>query len=82
MNTGVIGLALDGPVGALVEVNSETDFVARNSKFQDFVGKALAAALRRARERDPAAAARKGGGNAVRSLNVKQLLQTQPPGTA
>jgi elongation factor Ts len=34
---GLIGLALDGPRGALVEVNSETDFVARNELFQDFV---------------------------------------------
>ena len=34
---GLIGLAIDGTSGALVEVNSETDFVARNEKFQAMV---------------------------------------------
>jgi elongation factor Ts len=34
---GLIGVATRGPVGALVEVNSETDFVARNRAFQSFV---------------------------------------------
>ncbi len=42
---GLIGLALDGPRGALVEVNSETDFVARNEQFQDFVRTAAERAL-------------------------------------
>ncbi len=34
---GLIGLATKGAVGAVVEVNSETDFVARNKDFQAFV---------------------------------------------
>src|ERR1700751_812728 len=34
---GLIGVATRGPVGAIVEVNSETDFVARNKDFQSFV---------------------------------------------
>src|ERR1700757_3880050 len=34
---GLIGVAMRGPVGAVVEVNSETDFVARNQAFQSFV---------------------------------------------
>jgi elongation factor Ts len=34
---GLIGLAIEGTTGALVEVNSETDFVARNAKFQSMV---------------------------------------------
>jgi elongation factor Ts len=34
---GLIGIAIRGPVGAVVEVNSETDFVARNKEFQSFV---------------------------------------------
>jgi elongation factor Ts len=33
----LIGVATRGPVGAVVEVNSETDFVARNEAFQNFV---------------------------------------------
>ena len=34
---GLIGVHVDGPVGAVVEVNAETDFVARNDSFQGFV---------------------------------------------
>src|SRR5947208_8302073 len=34
---GLIGVATRGPAGAIVEVNSETDFVARNELFQAFV---------------------------------------------
>jgi len=34
---GLIGLAVAGNKGALVEVNSETDFVARNQQFQTLV---------------------------------------------
>ncbi|HEV2551519.1 MAG TPA: translation elongation factor Ts [Stellaceae bacterium] len=34
---GLVGVATRGAVGAVVEVNSETDFVARNDIFQHFV---------------------------------------------
>src|SRR4051812_36974508 len=34
---GLVGLAVEGTSAALVEVNSETDFVARNVKFQAMV---------------------------------------------
>jgi elongation factor Ts len=34
---GLVGVAAEGKVGAVVEVNSETDFVARNEQFQGFV---------------------------------------------
>jgi elongation factor Ts len=34
---GLVGVAVSGTRGAIVEVNSETDFVARNAIFQDFV---------------------------------------------
>ncbi len=34
---GLIGVAVDGAAGAVVEVNAETDFVARNGDFQAFV---------------------------------------------
>ena len=42
---GLLGLATDGARGALVEVNVETDFAARNPKFEAFVGRAVALAL-------------------------------------
>jgi elongation factor Ts len=34
---GLVGVAVDGNTGAAVEVNSETDFVARNPEFQKMV---------------------------------------------
>lgn len=34
---GLVGVAVDGSTGAIVEVNSETDFVARNDQFQGYV---------------------------------------------
>ena len=34
---GLVGIAIDGTKGAVVEINAETDFVARNETFQDFV---------------------------------------------
>lgn len=66
---------MEGPHGALVEVNSETDFVARNAKFQEFVQKALDVALEKAK-----AAA---GGEEVpasRELDVSELLREDHPG--
>ena len=35
---GLVGVVAEGTQGALVEVNCETDFVARNEQFQGFVG--------------------------------------------
>ncbi len=34
---GLVGVAVGGDAGALVEVNAETDFVARNDEFKNFV---------------------------------------------
>ena len=42
---GLVGVRSDGAKGAVVEVNSETDFVARNEKFQEMVGQIAALAL-------------------------------------
>jgi elongation factor Ts len=42
---GLIGVAVTGTAGAAVEVNSETDFVAKNDRFQDFVREVAAIAL-------------------------------------
>lgn len=38
---GLVGVKAEGAIGALVEVNAETDFVARNDSFQGFVGQVL-----------------------------------------
>ncbi len=42
---GLVGVAVKGGVGVAVEVNSETDFVARNSEFQAMVAGITEAAL-------------------------------------
>ncbi|MFY8196855.1 MAG: translation elongation factor Ts, partial [Novosphingobium sp.] len=42
---GLVGVAVSGTKGVAVEVNSETDFVAKNDQFQDFVRKATEVAL-------------------------------------
>ena len=42
---GLVGVAAHGGKGAVVEVNSETDFVARNDQFQAFVAKVAELAL-------------------------------------
>src|ERR1700742_2652696 len=43
---GLFGVVSNGDVGALVEVNAETDFVARNDEFKAFVKDAADAALK------------------------------------
>jgi len=42
---GLVGVVVRGAKGAVVEVNSETDFVAKNEQFQDFVRTVAALAL-------------------------------------
>jgi elongation factor Ts len=42
---GLIGVAVKGDAGAIIEINSETDFVARNDQFKEFVKRAAELAL-------------------------------------
>jgi elongation factor Ts len=42
---GLVGVAVEGTRGAVVEVNSETDFVAKNEQFQQFVANVAELAL-------------------------------------
>lgn len=42
---GLVGVATEGTRGAVVEVNAETDFVARNENFQAFVARCAELAL-------------------------------------
>lgn len=37
---GLIGVLVQNNIGTMIEVNCETDFVARNTNFRDFVEKA------------------------------------------
>lgn len=43
---GLVAVAAEGTVGAVVEVNAETDFVGRNDQFQAFVKSVAAVALK------------------------------------
>lgn len=43
---GIVFAKVDGNSGVLVEVNSETDFVARNDKFKDFVDEVASTILK------------------------------------
>ncbi len=42
---GLVAVCINGNKSTIIEVNSETDFVARNEKFQQFVGKVAKEAL-------------------------------------
>ena len=55
---GLVGIAIDGTKGAVVEINAETDFVARNETFQDFVTTASNIALTTGNDVDALKAAR------------------------
>jgi len=70
---GLVGLATDGNSGALVEVNSETDFVARNEQFQDMVS-AIAKLSLEAKDRDALAAMPYGEGDLSVADQLKEMV--------
>jgi len=69
---GLVGVATGGHVGALVEVNAETDFVARNDEFKDFVKTAARLAL--AEEGDLAKLLSRSMGNATVQQTLTDLV--------
>ncbi|HET7334855.1 MAG TPA: translation elongation factor Ts [Rhizomicrobium sp.] len=62
---GLIGIAVKSDAGALVEINSETDFVARNDQFKGFVKKAAELALEAGGDMDKLLKAPAEGGKPV-----------------
>ncbi len=78
---GLVGVAVSGTKGVAVEVNSETDFVAKNDQFQDFVRKTTEVALSAAADDVDAlkAAAYPGGGTVSDTLtqNVATIGENQ-----
>jgi len=70
---GLVGMVVEGGVGALVEVNAETDFVARNETFQKFVAKVAQIALENGADSDALKAADFGDGNTVEEATVNQV---------
>ena len=62
---GLVGVSVSGTKGAAVEVNSETDFVAKNDQFQDFVRNVTGIALANGDDVDALKAASYPGGGTV-----------------
>jgi elongation factor Ts len=66
---GLVGVAASGNKGAMVEINAETDFVARNDQFQGFVRKTTDIAVTNGGEAEKIqAAAYPGGGTVAEKL--------------
>jgi elongation factor Ts len=77
---GLVGVAVNGTVGAAVEVNSETDFVAKNEQFQEFVRTVTQIALDTGDDIDAlAAAAWPAGGTVAEALtnNIATIGENQ-----
>lgn len=71
---GLIGFAADDKEAALVEVNSETDFVARNDKFQEMVRTIAADALKAKGDLDKLAKGKYGGGKISVTDHLKEMI--------
>jgi elongation factor Ts len=71
---GLIGLAADAKEAALVEVNSETDFVARNQKFQEMVSAVANAAVKAKGNLDTLGEANYAGGTATVADTLKEMI--------
>jgi elongation factor Ts len=64
---GLVGVAVSGSKGAVVEINSETDFVARNAGFQELVKNVATLAVQAGKDVDTlGAAAYPGTGRSVK----------------
>ena len=77
---GLVGVAVEGTKGAVVEVNSETDFVAKNEQFQDFVRTVSEAALQAGEDIEALkGAAYPGGGTVEEKLtdNIATIGENQ-----
>ncbi len=65
---GLVGVAVGKGAGALVEVNAETDFVARNEEFKSFVKSAADLALTEGGDLEKLLAAKHGASNVQQTL--------------
>jgi len=70
---GLVGVAVLGTMGAAVEVNSETDFVAKNAQFQDFVRNVSQLALATGDDVDQLSRAQYPGGGHVSDVLASNI---------
>ena len=77
---GLVGVIVEGTRGAVVEVNSETDFVAKNEIFQDFVRNVAKLALEHGTDVEALGAAQYPGGGTVQEKltdNIAKIGENQ-----
>jgi elongation factor Ts len=77
---GLVGVVVEGNRGAVVEVNSETDFVAKNEIFQDFVRNVAKLTLENGTDIDALGAAQYPGGGTVQEKltdNIAKIGENQ-----
>ncbi len=77
---GLVGVAVEDKRGAVVEVNSETDFVAKNEVFQDFVRNIAKLALTETSDVEALATAQYPGGGTVQDKltdNIAKIGENQ-----
>jgi len=77
---GLVGVAVEGTRGAVVEVNSETDFVAKNELFQDFVRNVAKLVLEHGTDVEALGAAQYPGGGTVQEKltdNIAKIGENQ-----
>jgi elongation factor Ts len=77
---GLVGVVVEGNRGAVVEVNSETDFVAKNEIFQDFVRNVAKLALERGTDIEALASSEYPGGGTVQDKltdNIAKIGENQ-----
>jgi elongation factor Ts len=77
---GLVGVVVEGNRGAVVEVNSETDFVAKNDIFQDFVRNVARLALDHGTDVEALGAAQYPGGGTVQEKltdNIAKIGENQ-----
>src|SRR3954452_19525930 len=77
---GLVGVTVEGNRGALVEVNSETDFVAKNETFQEFVRNVANLALEHGADVEALGAAEYPGGGTVQEKltdNIAKIGENQ-----
>ena len=70
---GLVGVTVEGNRGAVVEVNSETDFVAKNDVFQDFVRNVAKLALATGSDVEGLATAAYPGGGSVQEKLTENI---------
>lgn len=73
---GLVGVATAGNVGAVVEVNSETDFVSRNEIFQNFVKTVTELALKTGGDIEKLKSAQYPGSGRTVAEELTQLIST------